>query len=148
MTPEEPENDKLELAARNLGNVTVVRPGQFHVPHLLRNNLFLVSKQALVDLEQVLDSRHANYYRNRKVSRPEHIAAITDAKMDPFHREIIKPTLEAESIEGFDDSKPVTILSESLKSYIDDLRRLQYEAEERSHHEEATTEEAQQVEQQ
>ena len=44
--------------------------------------------------------------------------------IDPYEREIIRPILEAEEIEGYDDEAQLSVHSESLKGYVDDLNRL------------------------
>lgn len=54
---------------------------------------------------------------------------MANKKRDPYVREIIKPILEAEEPE-FNDEELLTIQSESLRSYIDDLRRLQAQSQE------------------
>ena len=43
---------------------------------------------------------------------------------------IIKPILESDEIADYDDDLPLQIQSESLKSYVDDLRSLQQQASE------------------
>lgn len=130
LTPADPVNNNLDLAARNLGNVRVKKPQEFNVPDLLKNDYIFISKQGLLDFEDVIMSRHQNYFRNRKVSRPEHIANVIENRRDVFEKHIITPILtgDEEALDGYDDDKPVTILSESLKGYIEDLQRLQFEA--------------------
>jgi len=46
--------------------------------------------------------------------------------MDDYEKHIIRPILKGDpdALKGYDDEKPVTLLSESLKGYIDDLRRI------------------------
>ena len=53
--------------------------------------------------------------------------------MDDYEKHIIKPILSGKksAMKGYDDSKPVSLLSESLKGYIDDLKKLQFEAQEK-----------------
>lgn len=65
---------------------------------LLADYIFL-TKESLIELESILDKREANYYRNRKVSNPEHIAKVQAKKQDPFERDIMLPILEAEEEE-------------------------------------------------
>lgn len=130
LTPHDPVNNNLDLAARNLGNVRVKRPMEFHVPDLLRNDYIFIPKQGLIDFEEVLQSRHDNYFRNRKISRPEYIQSVIEKNTDEFEKHIIRPILSGDekALEGYDDDKPVTLLSESLKGYIEDLQRLQFDA--------------------
>ena len=54
LTPHDPANNNIELAARNLGNVRVKRPEEFHVPDLLKNDYIFIPKQGLIDFEEVL----------------------------------------------------------------------------------------------
>ena len=106
-------------------NVRVKSPQQFHVPDLLKHDYIFVTKQGLIDLEAILESREGNYYRNRKVATLEGTRRSQDKLLDPFEREIIKPILESDSLEGYDDDLPLVIQSESLKGYVDDLYRMQ-----------------------
>jgi len=46
-----------------------------------------------------------------------------DKRNDNFASELIKPILEAEDCQ--DDEMPLEIQSETLKHYVDDLRKLQ-----------------------
>ena len=66
-------------------------------------------------MEAILESREGNYYRNRKVATLEGARRSQDKLLDPFEREIIKPILESDSLEGYDDDLPLVIQSESLK---------------------------------
>jgi len=70
----------------------------------------------------VLDRRHSNYYRNKKVSSDERIEVIKNKRQNPFERDIMKPILNAEQLES--DDKPLDFVSTGLKSYIDDLRAM------------------------
>ena len=56
------------LAARNLQNMHVKTPGSFNVPDLLKHDYIFITKQGLIDMETVIEQRHANYFRNRKVA--------------------------------------------------------------------------------
>lgn len=38
-----------------------------------------------------MEQREANYFRNRKVSNPEHIEAVRAKKQNKFDRDIIQP---------------------------------------------------------
>ena len=125
MTGSEPVNNNFALAARNLQNVRVKAPGQFHVPDLLKHDYIFVTKQGLIDLEDILDSRKYNIYRNRKVASDSAIERAQSKVIDKFEREIIRPIIDAEEIEGYNDQLPLAIQSETLKGYVDDLHRLQ-----------------------
>lgn len=68
LTGSNPVNNNFALAARNLQNIRVKSPGQFHVPDLLKHDYIFVTKQGLIDLETIMESRKDNYFRNRKVA--------------------------------------------------------------------------------
>ena len=125
LTGMESNNDNFKLAARNLVNVRVKTPQQFHVPDLLRHDYVFVTKQGLIDLEDIIESRQNNYYRNRKVSTPENAQRAQSKLLDVYEREIIRPILEAEELEDYNDDLPLVIQSESLKGYVDDLYKMQ-----------------------
>ena len=120
----EPANNNFALAARNLSNIRVKTPGKFNVPDLLKNDYIFVTKQGLIDLENIIEGRQSNYFRNRKVASESSIERAQNKVTDHFEREIIKPILEAEKFEGYDDDLPLAIQSETLKSFVDDLHKL------------------------
>ena len=93
VTPQEPRNNNFDLAARNLQNLHVKKPMEFNVPDLLKNDYILISKQGLIDFEEILESRRDNYFRNKKVSRESWIEHIKDKKMDDYEKHIIQPIL-------------------------------------------------------
>lgn len=124
VTGQDPSDNNMQLAARNLVNVSVIQPRQVHVPSLLRSDYVLISKQGLIDLENIIEAREANYYRNRKVPSLAHQEIKKLKKMAPFEQEIIKPILESEHIEGYDDNVPLQLQTPTLKSYIDDLHQM------------------------
>jgi len=125
LTASEPNNNNFMLAARNLQNMRVKTPGVFNVPDLLKHDYIFVTKQGLIDLENVLEARHANYFRNKKVATESSIQRAQSKVIDKYERDIIKPILEAETLENYDDSVPLVLQSDSLKSYVDDLHQLQ-----------------------
>ena len=92
---------------------------------MLLSDYIFVTKQGLIELEQILENREGNYYRNRKVSTEEHIAEWKVKRQDRFERDIMLPILSNEPIEGYADDKPLELQSETLRQYIDDLRKLQ-----------------------
>lgn len=124
LTGAEPANKNFELAARNLKNIRVQRAGKFSVPDLLRNDYIFVTRQGLIDLEQSIERRHENYFRNRKVATQAAIEKAQNKRMDPYEKEIIRKIIDAENVDGFDDRKPLSIQSESLKRYVQDLSKL------------------------
>ena len=87
--------------------------------------------KGLQELEMMIDNREKNLYRNKKVPRAplpydtilESAIKRTQSKRDHFEEDIIKPILEGEEKEG--EEKPMTILSESLKGYVKDIKYMQ-----------------------
>lgn len=112
-------------ASANLGNLKLKSAQKFHVPDLLNNDYVFITKQGLVELEEVIGARHANAFRNKKKASDETIEKWKERKIDPFDKKIIKPIVEAESLEGYDDSKPVDITTAALRKYIADLSKMQ-----------------------
>ena len=125
LTGGQPANRNFQLAARNLKNIRVQTAGSFHVPDLLRNDYIFVTRQGLIELEEVLEHRHRNYYRNRKVATADSIMRAQNKKIDPYEKEIIRKIIDADELQGYDDEVPLSIQSETLKSYVDDLNKLQ-----------------------
>lgn len=68
LVPNESENKNFELAARNLQNVQVKKAQEFNISEMLRNDYVFLTTQGMQELEAILESRQANYFRNRKVS--------------------------------------------------------------------------------
>ena len=128
VTAQEPPNTNLRSAATRLSNVIVKRPSDFNVPELLRNDYIFIDKQGLIDLEELLVARHSENFRNKKVPTPEKMELKKAKHLDSFDTEIIKPILESDEIADYDDDLPLQLQTESLRSYIDDLRKLQLDA--------------------
>ena len=128
LTGTERMNNNFELAAGKIKNVVMKRPQQFHVPDLLKNDYIFITKQGLIDLEEIIESRHANYFRNRRVPTQAILDRKARSKLDNYDIEIIKPILESDKITDYDDDLPLHLQSESLKTYVDDLRKLQLDA--------------------
>ncbi len=82
----------------------------------------------MIDLEDVIEQRHANYFRNKKVATDKAIETAQKKVTDQYEREIIKPILDSDEIEGYDDEASLVLQSETLKGYVDDLFKLQQEA--------------------
>lgn len=89
-----------ELASRNISNLKVKQPTEFNLPDLLISDYVFLTKQGLFELETLLEQREANYFRNRKVSNPEHIEAVKAKKQNRYDRDIIQPILDTPIIEN------------------------------------------------
>lgn len=100
------------------------QPQHFNLRDLLQADYVFITQDGLSEFERIIESREDNYYRNRKVSRPEHIEAQRLKKQNRFERDIILPIVHSESIEGHNDELPLLIQSVTLKQYIDDLRTI------------------------
>ena len=49
--------------------------------------------------------------------------------MAPYEYDIIRPILDSEHIEGYDDELPLQLQTPSLKAYIDDIHKMQIQKE-------------------
>jgi hypothetical protein len=56
-------------AQQNISNFTVVNPQQIHVDNILHNDWIFLTFSGLKELEMIIENRHSNLYRNRKVPR-------------------------------------------------------------------------------
>ena len=66
------------------------------MPDLLKHDYIFVTKQGLIDLEEILEQMKFNYFRNRKAASDDAIERSQYKVMDVYEREIIRPILEAE----------------------------------------------------
>ena len=126
-------------AYRNLKNITVATPQQFNIQQMMHSDLIFMTKDGLSQLEEIIDSRLLNLYRNRKVPRTEplpsekYLGKFGSKKSQHLEwHDIIKPTLEderfGELFEGSsqeDGKVDLEIFTPSLQQYLDDLRALQ-----------------------
>ena len=70
LTGFEPD-DKFVYSARNLQNIIIKNPQQFHITDLLKSDLIFMTKDGLTQLEEIIESRITNLYRNKKIPREE-----------------------------------------------------------------------------
>jgi hypothetical protein len=70
---------------------------------LLLADYVFITEKGLQEIESIIESREDNYYRNRKVSRLEHIEAMRLKKQNRFERDIILPIVFSETLEGYND---------------------------------------------
>lgn len=96
-------NANFSFAAQNLQNISVKQPQNFNLRELLQADYVFITKKGLQEFESIIESREGNYYRNRKVSRPEHIEAMRLKKQNRFERDIILPIVFSETLEGHND---------------------------------------------
>lgn len=79
----------------------------------------------------IIENREANLFRNKKVPREKlpyddilyGSIRRAEKKKDHFDEDIIRAILEREETE--EDSKPLEIITESLKGYMHELKDLQ-----------------------
>lgn len=117
-------DQNFKRASSNLQLVKTKSAQKFHVPDLINNDYVFVTKQGLIELESILESRHANYFRNRKVASEQTIARWKERKMDKFEKRIIQPIVHSESLPNYDDSKPLDITTPALRAYVAHLAML------------------------
>ena len=72
---------------------------------MLKSDLIFMTKTGLSQLEEVIDSRVTNIYRNKKIPKSEPLPYeqyigkhVSNRSQDPDWSNIIKPTLEHESL--------------------------------------------------
>ena len=82
------------MAAKNLKNVEVKESKKFNLTDMLLADYIFVTKEGMQEFEKVLESRADNYFRNKKVSRPEHIEKWKAKRQNRFERDIILPILQ------------------------------------------------------
>jgi hypothetical protein len=82
-------DDNFKRASSNISMIKIKDAQKFHVPDLINNDYVFVTKQGLIELETILEARHSNYFRNRKVASEEQISRWKDRKMDKFDKKII-----------------------------------------------------------
>lgn len=113
-----------EMASANIPNVYLRRPNEFALPDMLTMDRIFITKDGLSGLEEILEARHKNAYRNKKIPHPDvDIDELREARRDSFERNIIRPIRDSVEIEDIDDDKPLELLTPTLKTYIDDLRQ-------------------------
>lgn len=111
-----------EMAQSAISNVHLRTPSQFSLPDMLTFDRIFITKDGLAGIEEVLEARHKNAYRNKKIPHPDvDIDEIREARRDSFEVNIIKPIRDAEDV----DDKTLELLTPTLKTYIDDLREYQ-----------------------
>ena len=77
-------------------------PQQFHITDLLKSDVVFMTKDGLNQLEEVIESRITNLYRNKKVPREEKALPYHQyipmynpkSRQDPDWTKIIKPIEE------------------------------------------------------
>ena len=102
---------------------------------MLKSDLVFMTKEGLQQLEEVMTCRTDNLYRNRKVpvehplSYKNYIGEYTPkSRQDPDYTEIIKPTLEHESLKAIRDAAAkeveLEIFTPSIQQYMEDLKKI------------------------
>ncbi|CDW91502.1 50s ribosomal protein l4 [Stylonychia lemnae] len=121
-----------KFASQNIETLNVMNPQQINVKPIIQNDWIFATKQSLQELEMIIECRDDNLFRNRKIPReslaydtllPNHVAR-QERKRDRFDEDIIRSILEREDFAEIED-KPLQIVTESLKGYIQDLKELQ-----------------------
>lgn len=121
VTPMEADRN-FELAIGNLKHREHMNPQKVNVPALLRADYVVFTKLGLQQMELILESRQANYYRNKKLPRGElpydQWLTKRKPKRDPY-REVEEVMSDVEIPDNLD------IMTPALRSYIKDLKRLE-----------------------
>ena len=101
---------------------------------MLTSDLVFMTKDGLNQLEEVIESRVINLYRNKKVPREQKVLPYhkyipmynPKSRQDPDWTNIIKPTLENEEFqESLQQEHDMELFTPSIKNYLYDLKQLQ-----------------------
>ena len=110
-------------ACSNLKNVSIKNPQEFNITDMLRSDLVFMTKDGLTQFEEVVSSRHQNYYRNKKIPRQQSLPSAQylgeynpKSRQTPEWTNIIKPTLE-QDLTNVD----LKLLTPSVKKLAKDL---------------------------
>jgi hypothetical protein len=89
---------------------------------MLKSDMIFMTKEGLEQFEEVLACRLMNLTRNKKIPVEEPLSYKKyigeyepKSRQDPDYTQIIKPTLEHESL---DTDKPLEIFTPSIKQYL------------------------------
>ena len=72
------------------------------MPDLLKHDYVFVTRQGLTELEEIIERRASNYFRNRKVPTEASIERSQNKLTDHCEREIIRRIIDAEAFENDD----------------------------------------------
>lgn len=118
-------------ASQNIRNVKIVNPAEFNVNPMMRSDLIFVTKEGLLQLEEIIESRQANLFRNRNIPRDDlpfdkYFERRENKKHQPKEwKEIIKPTLMDETFaQELQGDKELEVFTPALRTYLDELRAL------------------------
>jgi large subunit ribosomal protein L4 len=107
------------IASKNLPYVKVVNVSEFNVKNAVKSDFVFITKQALEELELIMDSKMMEITRNRRVPRPEFPAdkllGIRAGNKPDFFDEV---KIEMEGYE-YDPSADTEIYSKSLQGYLE-----------------------------
>ena len=115
-------------ASNALKNISIANPQQFNISHMLKNDLIFATKEGLMQLEEILESRQKNYFRNRSIPREElpydKYLHKKESKKFAEWGQIIKPTLEDEEFQARlqEPGAELEIFTPSLQHYLEDLK--------------------------
>ena len=126
-------DDNFTLSAKNIPNINVKNPQQFHIVDMLKSDIIFMTKDGLNQLEEVIESRITNLYRNKKVPREQKELPYhkyiplhsPKSRQDPDWTNIIKPTLENPAFQkALQKEHKMELFTPSIKNYLHDLKEL------------------------
>lgn len=118
LTPMKPCENFMK-AVSNIPNAKVINPKDFNVKDAIKNDFTIITKQALSELELIIDSREKEVYRNKRLPRPvlpmDALLGYSPTDKVDFFDEVKK---EIEQY-PFNPEKEVEVYSKSLQGYLE-----------------------------
>jgi hypothetical protein len=118
LTPMKPCENFLK-AVSNIPNAKVINPRDFNVKDAVKHDFTIITKQALSELELIIDSRDKEAYRNKSLPRPslpmDQLLGYTPGEKIDFFDQVRK------EVEGYDFNPDtgVEVYSKSLQGYLE-----------------------------
>jgi len=121
-----------KTASNDVHNVTVHNPQELNVLSILNSEYLIATKEGLKQFEIILESRHANHYRNKRIPREPNAADFLipdlknrlDKKFDPIRDGIIEEILNNDD-ERLMSEKPLAVMSRGLRGYVKEMQEEQ-----------------------
>lgn len=109
--------------------MTVHTPQELNVKSIIDTDYIIATKKGLINLEHILESRHSNYFRNRRVPREANVAdkivphlraRYEKKQMKMLENNVIEQILGSEEQTLIND-KPLAVMSRSLRGYVREM---------------------------
>lgn len=110
--------DNFTRAVGNLEHRDYVCPQQLSTQHMMKNDYVVLTKAGLQELEIILESREANYNRNKKLPRPalpyDHLIKLKKPRRDIFKS-------VGEQVDQMEIPERLHIVNPALRSYLKEV---------------------------